>query len=449
MDYRRRYLRRLANQNQQNKVEEKPVQEKTEDKQNQNVYLQKLLEKKNVPTGSTINISSVNESIPSFKTNIRDIFSTEENKQKAIKYVIRRNEERYGQRSGVTVNNNQGESNPVLSNKYYHYSRYTSNNNSNNNNNNTPQNVSYLVDNNNSSNVDNKGGYQHYYRRNRYYVSGSGLDANNNNQDNKNDNSNKKEEPVSTSSYSRKRFPVSLSTTNINEKDDKDNTNNNANNNNTNTSNSVYRRRNQNNANTSINSPNEKKEPIIDTKPQPRFRYIRGYVKKDENSQNQEKTEEKKPNEQNNVTSIPLNLKIGYNFSFGVKEDNESSKTNTNTKNDDIANNIGNTKRYTYARKVYKYGDNLDNSTSTSKNVMINRRNERKKDYVKESVIKLKILSGTSNDNNSSRYKRKYVKFSKDSEMENLTFKDEKELMDFLKRKYDQDKIIELLNKKA
>ena len=42
-----------------------------------------------------------------------------------------------------------------------------------------------------------------------------------------------------------------------------------------------------------------KKEPIIDTKPQPRFRYIRGYVKKDENSQNQEKPEEKKPNEQN------------------------------------------------------------------------------------------------------------------------------------------------------
>jgi hypothetical protein len=43
MDYRRRYLRRLANQNQQNKVEEKPAQETTEEKQNQNVYLQKFL----------------------------------------------------------------------------------------------------------------------------------------------------------------------------------------------------------------------------------------------------------------------------------------------------------------------------------------------------------------------------------------------------------------------
>jgi predicted NAD/FAD-binding protein len=46
MDYRRRYLRRLANQNQQNKAEEKPAQETTEEKQNQNVYLQKFLEKK-------------------------------------------------------------------------------------------------------------------------------------------------------------------------------------------------------------------------------------------------------------------------------------------------------------------------------------------------------------------------------------------------------------------
>ena len=77
MDYRRRYLRRLANQSQLNQDEEKTVPEKKGENRNmQNVYLQKLLEKSNSPSGSTINSYSV-----------KDIFSTEDNRQKQIKYV--------------------------------------------------------------------------------------------------------------------------------------------------------------------------------------------------------------------------------------------------------------------------------------------------------------------------------------------------------------------------
>ena len=95
MDYRRRYLRRLANQSQLNQDEEKTVPEKKGENRNmQNVYLQKLLEKSNSPSGSTINSYSV-----------KDIFSTEDNRQKQIKYVMKR-EDRYGQRSPLNTNNN-------------------------------------------------------------------------------------------------------------------------------------------------------------------------------------------------------------------------------------------------------------------------------------------------------------------------------------------------------
>ena len=122
LDYRRRYFRRIGeNQNQPNQVEEKVTIEKIEEKPKmQNVYLHRLLEKtKEVPKNS-INLSSVNESLPSFSTNIREILSTEENKQRAIKYVIhKRNEEKFGTRSPVINKNEQEESNPALLNRYY------------------------------------------------------------------------------------------------------------------------------------------------------------------------------------------------------------------------------------------------------------------------------------------------------------------------------------------
>ena len=90
MDYRRRYLRRLANQSQGNPKEELLNENKTEEKVeekpgNQNIYLQKLLVKNtNTQSSSTINLSSVNDNLPSFASNIRDILSTEEKMPQAM-----------------------------------------------------------------------------------------------------------------------------------------------------------------------------------------------------------------------------------------------------------------------------------------------------------------------------------------------------------------------------
>ena len=66
------------------------------------------------PFNLAITLSSVNESLPSFTTNIRDILSKEENKKKAIKYLIqKRNEQKYASTSSLPIDNVQEESNPV------------------------------------------------------------------------------------------------------------------------------------------------------------------------------------------------------------------------------------------------------------------------------------------------------------------------------------------------
>ena len=105
MEYRRRYLRRFGNQNQDdkdkeasqnnkdtNKLEEKVDAPKNEQKvNNQNVYLQKLLQKSNnVQNSPSISITTVKDSLPSFRNSIHDILSTDENKQRAIKYVMQK-----------------------------------------------------------------------------------------------------------------------------------------------------------------------------------------------------------------------------------------------------------------------------------------------------------------------------------------------------------------------
>ena len=134
MELRKRYLRRLAerNKNRMNEeeanthqVEEKDYPIKVEKHINKpNLYLQKLLAKNNNSLNNSINLASVNESLPSFATNIRDILSKEENKKKAIKYLIqKRNEQKYSSNKSIPTDNEQEESNPVLSNKYYQYLR--------------------------------------------------------------------------------------------------------------------------------------------------------------------------------------------------------------------------------------------------------------------------------------------------------------------------------------
>lgn len=76
MDYRRKYLKKLAgNQNESSQTEEKEVIKGKEEKPSEkNVYLHKLLEKtREVPKANQINISSVNESLP-FSAQISERF---------------------------------------------------------------------------------------------------------------------------------------------------------------------------------------------------------------------------------------------------------------------------------------------------------------------------------------------------------------------------------------
>ena len=55
-----------------------------------------------------------------------DILTKEENKQKAIKYLIqKRSEQKYSSYNSMPIDNEKEESNPVLSNKYSQYSQYS------------------------------------------------------------------------------------------------------------------------------------------------------------------------------------------------------------------------------------------------------------------------------------------------------------------------------------
>ena len=131
MEYRRRYFRRFGNQNQEEKSQpnisknqkEEILEPPKNDKKinTQNVYLQKLLQKNNVQNSSNIAITSVNDNLPSFKNNIHDILSTDENKQRAIKYVIQKRNEGKKPKLQINTDNDQEESNPVLANRYTHY----------------------------------------------------------------------------------------------------------------------------------------------------------------------------------------------------------------------------------------------------------------------------------------------------------------------------------------
>ena len=125
MEYRRRYFRRFGNQNQEEKSQPNLAQNQKEEKiepaindkkiNTQNVYLQKLLQKtNNVRDSSNIAITSVNDNLPSFKNNIHDILSTDENKQRAIKYVIQKRNEGKRVKLQINTDNAQEESNPVL-----------------------------------------------------------------------------------------------------------------------------------------------------------------------------------------------------------------------------------------------------------------------------------------------------------------------------------------------
>ena len=284
LDYRRRYFRRIGeNQNQPNQVEEKVTIEKIEEKPKmQNVYLHRLLEKtKEVPKNS-INLSSVNESLPSFSTNIREILSTEENKQRAIKYVIhKRNEEKFGTRSPVINKNEQEESNPakekgnITTTTTIEINRFEISNINNSNNNN--------------SNVESKPVFFHYnQRRNQLFKSQDGI----NNQEKAIQNDVIPEEPHNL--YIRRRFQLS-GHNNINNNPKQNSVDNPSKNN------SVYQRRVRPYNNSFNKEPkndnNEKQEQEL-PKEITKFKYLRSILKKGNKNESIEKRENR-TNERN------------------------------------------------------------------------------------------------------------------------------------------------------
>ena len=484
MDYRRRYQRRFQNQNHgtanEEKVnvvkhEEKIVQETTGDEKSnvRNVYLQRLLVKNNSPTSSNNILSSVNESLPSFTNNIRDILSTEENKKKAIKFVIqKRSGDQFGSWS-PRAGENEEESNPVLSSKYYRNTRNINNNLNQNQNQSQNQNSRFQDTSSNKQNAEPRYENHYYFRRNRNYATsnqdnnnninqnqvnnneinnrfGNNYNLRNNNINNINSNTNN-----NNTTFVRRKFIFSSSATNIannqninnNNNEEKD-ANNNINNN------SLYRRKNDRNyyntSNVNNNLSTEKKEvnvntDKIETTSKPRYKYYRGFNYRKNENENNEPKEEKKP-EEKAVHSIPLNLKAGYNYSYGRGDNSNFGK---NDKKDLDNKNKANEflpppqpiRNYTYMRQRYKTGGDTEEKAYSSR--------YRKNDFVKTSPVEITILSNNAMPT-TSRYKRKYGRFAANNENvnanENLSFKDENDLVNYINRKYKQDKILELFN---
>ena len=448
MEYRRKYLRRFGNQNhgekpkeniEQNQKEEKIEPSKEGKKVNtQSIYLQKLLQRtNNVQNPTSISITSVKDSLPSFKNNIHDILSTDENKQKAIKYVIQKRNS--GKKGNFQINteNEQEESNPVLANRYSYHNK---NNNFNNN-----SNVGAVYNKSTNVNVkkeekqqDIKSNLPNYYSRRT-----KPIDTNKEREQFGNYNENP---------YRGRKIQISVSTNNMLkspkntqqfEKDEKI---------------VVKKERNYN-----INSyRNNNANDIKETEEQkPRYRYLRGYVKRfDAEQKEKEANKEKEPEIENKNTQpkeINLNLSVGKNFSFGIK-DIMNNKSFGNQSSNEITYSEDNNKFKGYKSfKIVKtnfiIGQKNKKDVYTKKYVISRQKDkpsDNKKDLVKDKIIEIKFL-GNKNINNYtnteasvSRFRRKYGKYSSNVDEQNLSFKDENELISYLAKKYNQEKIIEL-----
>ena len=456
MEYRRKYYRRFGerknqeekqeNNLEQNKKEEKVEPPKKEIKVNtQNVYLQKILQKSNnVQNPSSISINSVQESLPSFKNNIHDILSKDENKQKAIKFVIqKRNSGKKGNLQ-IQTENEQEESNPVLANRYTNYQ----------NRNNIYNNTNVVEVYNNYTNVNPKKdkekeeqevkpNFSHYYARRTKPIYANKEKVQNEVVENNNENN-----------YRGRKIQVSISTNNIMtspkfEKDEKVN----------------FKRERYYN----INSYRNNNQNVIkETEEQkPRYRYLRGYVKriedeqkeKDNNKEKEKEEENKNKNNQSNEVSINLNL--GKNFSFGIKDlyNNKSfGKQNSSEINSEESNKFKGYKYFKIVKNNFELGQK-NKKNVYSKKFLFNRQKDKqidiKKEYIKDKVINFKLVGNKNNNVNNntnteapvSRFRRKYGRFTpepENSNNQNLSFKDENELIIYLNKKYNQEKIIEL-----
>ena len=207
MDYRRKYLRFKGNDNKISQTEKKIIPSEREEKPKMDKsYLQKLIQNSNnISQTGTINLKSYNENLPSFRISIRDILSTEENKQKAINYVIqKRNEDKYGRKNNLNINKEENTNNNLL-NKYNKNNIYNSNskiltkNNTvyNTNRTNIINNINQKLNNENNINIS-KSNYSYYIEKtNKPYI--SSTTSNNNLIDNYGTNNNSRNNYINKS----------------------------------------------------------------------------------------------------------------------------------------------------------------------------------------------------------------------------------------------------------
>ena len=473
MEYRRRYFRRFGNHNQeekskpnisQNQKEEILEPPKNDKKINtQNVYLQKLLQKNNVQNSSNIAITSVNDNLPSFKNNIHDILSTDENKQRAIKYVIQKRNEGKKPKLQINTDNDQEESNPVLANRYTHYQNR---NNLNKNNSNVGEMYNKYTNVNTNHNLKKeemqqeiKPGFSHYYARRTKQPTNINKEKeiqNNKNIEENNEDINNK--------YRGRKIQISVSSNNMLpspksrqpfEKDEK----------------VVVKKERYYN----INSYRNNNSNIIKEteEPKPKYKYLRGYVKRFEEEHNEKENikEKEKENEininknNNQPKEVSINLNIGKNFSFGLKDMYNSSKSFGNQNSfDNIvkeeSNKFRGYKNFKIVKNNFELGQKNKKDIYTKKFAFTRQKEKQgdnKKDIVKDKVIDFKLLGKPNNNENNatnteapvSRFRRKYGRYTSNLDnntntAQNLSFKDENEIISFLNKKYDQEKIIEL-----
>ena len=460
MEYRRRYYRRFANQNQeekpqnnldQNQKEEKIEPPKNEAKVNeQNGYLQKLLQKtNNVQNPQTISLNTVQESLPSFKNNIHDILSTDENKQRAIKYVIhKRNEGKKGKLQ-INTENEQEESNPVLANRYSHYRgrNFINNNNQ----------KGEIFNKNTNVNLNNKNEKEKEEMRQEIKTNFLHHYVQRTNPMNANKDQKGQVENNNENNYRGRKIQVSISSNNILksprnlqpfEKDEKV---------------VVKKERYYNIGSYRNNNANMIKETEEE---KPRYKYFRGYVKKFEGEQKEKENilekEKEKEIQNNQPKEINISLNVGKNFSFGVK-DILSNKSFGNQSSGEILNldEINKFRGYKYFKIVknnFELGKKYKKDVYSKKfgfNRLKDKNTDKTKEIVKDKVIDFKLLGNnmsnekviTNTEAPPSRFRRKYGRFSSNLEnnnSQNLAFKDENELIAYLNKKYNQEKIIEL-----
>ncbi len=442
MDYRRKYLKKLAgSQNVQSQSEEKEVIEKKKEKPSEkNVYLHRLLERtKEVPKTNQINISSVNESLPFFSSNIREILASEENKQRAINYVIHK---RYGEkttiRSPLPTESNEEESNPALSNRYY---KNAKNLNLNLRGNPQVENNRYGIKENNY-NTDFKP--LNPYQRNKLFQN----QENNMNQDyivhyQRNPKRGELQNP-----YVRRRLQVSSSSNRIgnnpNYESENQYYNYNYNYSNNNYNNMPYNKK-VRQFNLSTNRSNEN---IMDrNKNSSREKGLLKYIDEVKN-RNQYMINNK--NEKIN-DYIDNNQKFCFKGTFGDVK-NFGNKTSLDTNN---ANKPPKEQELEIIKNSFQLINNKNTSLSSTFTKKFGKQAfkgkiEEKKEYTrnnkKDKVIELNILSSNKKDETptNSAYKRKFGRFANKNQVENISFRDEKEIVEFLNKKYNQDKIMDL-----